>query len=94
MIIKKYRDIPVTYAPDIGAVVMARLSAAAVWLKAVVIYVRRRQRDLELKVQWLEGHPDPGGLCDPIEEGTLSWVYASPDGWPPMIKQITKGQQD
>ncbi len=87
MIIQKYGDIPATYAPDIGEVVLARLKAADPWRHAIVLAVPRRYGDrLKLKIQWW----DP----DTRELGDFAWPLVDPKGWPPMIKQITKGQQD
>ncbi len=87
MIIQKYRDIPATYAPDIGEVVLARLSPSESWRHGVVLKVLRRAHGkLKVKIQWW----DPATR----ELGDVVGILHEPDGWPPMIKQITKGQQD
>lgn len=90
MIIRKYGDIPVTYAPDVGEIVEARRSASdAVFVKAAVVGVRRKSKGvLEVKVQWLGDNPAAG---TPIVMGTIGWVVVNADGRPELIRQIPKG---
>lgn len=82
MLIRAYRDIPPTYAPDKGEVVLARRSGSHTYTQAVVLGVRRRgARRLEIKVTWLAGEL----------AGTVSWLDQL-DGGPPLIRQISKDQ--
>jgi hypothetical protein len=96
MIIRKYGDMPVTYAPDVGEVVMARRSPVAKFVKAVVLKAQRRgDGQLRVKVQWLGSDPAPAtteATVNPIVEGTTGIVIHPLDGRPPMIKQIARGQ--
>lgn len=91
MIIKKYGDIPATYAPDVGEVVMARKSPAGEFVRAAVLGVRRKRGGiLEVKVQWLASSPAVAEGDKPIIKGAVGWVQSG--DWPPLIKQINKGQ--
>lgn len=83
MIIRKYGDIPATYAPDVTEVVEARKSPAGEYERAVVLHVSRtREGGLRVKVQWLTGP----------QKDAPGWIVTRPDGWPPMIRQIFKDQ--
>ena len=96
MIIRKYGDMPVTYAPDVGEVVMARRSPAGKFVKAVVLKAQRRgDGQLRVKVQWLGSDPAPvttEAITNPIVEGSTGIVIHPLDGRPPLIKQIPKGR--
>lgn len=75
---------------------MARRSRAEPFLRAVVIYVkRRRDGALRIKVQWLESKPDAGAWVDsPIAAGDQSIVIETMDPTEPrMIQQIDRGSR-
>lgn len=92
MIIRKYKDIPATYAPDVGEIVHARRSGVDErWVRAVVIYVQRTYAGaLKVKVLWLEDDPRAGMLGKPIVRNTFGWVVTT--GAAPLIKQISKDE--
>lgn len=95
MIIRGYGDLPPTYAPDIGEVVLAHRSHAAKWLRAVVLFARRRRDGgLRVKVQWLEGDPNPVTSeprhAAPIAAGDVGWVIHHPPH-APRIRQLPVG---
>lgn len=92
MIIKKYGDIPATYAPDVGEVVLARRSGGDnQWVRAAVLNVRRiRSGALQVKVQWLEDEPTAGAAGTPIVRNTIGWVTTT--GPAPLIQQISKDE--
>jgi hypothetical protein len=94
MIIRQYGDLPTTYAPDIGEVVLARRVPAEPFLRAVVIHVkRRRDGALRIKVQWLDSLEDAGVWKEsPIVAGGIGWVVqATTPDVPRLIKQIPRG---
>lgn len=97
MIIRAYGGIPITYAPDVGEVVLARRTPADKMVRAVVLDARRnRAGKLRVKLQWLDSDPDAGaphnGPRKPIVAGTLGWVVADmAPGMPPLIRQIDGG---
>lgn len=94
MIIRQYGDLPTTYAPDIGEVVLARRMRAEPFLRAVVLYVkRRRDGALRIKVQWLESNPDAGyAPASPIKAGDQGIIIETLDPTEPrMIQQIDRG---
>ena len=94
MIIRGYGKLPPTYAPDIGEVVLAHRSHAAKWLRAVVLFVRRRKDGaLRVKVHWLEGDPAPASSepeRSPIAAGDVGWVIHHPPH-AAMIKRLPAG---
>lgn len=95
MIIKSYGDLPTTYAPDIGEVVLARRSRLDPYLRAVVLHVkRRRDRSLRIKLQWLESDPNAGWRVEsPIVAGTTGVVIEPIDPTEPRhIMQVDRGQ--
>lgn len=88
MIIRRYGDIPTTYAPDIGEIVMARRGPTDPFTRAAVVGVRRKSKGvLEVKVQWLAGN---ASTRSPIVMGTVGWVVVPASGEPEMIRQIPK----
>lgn len=98
MIIKQYGDLPITYAPDIGEVVLARRTPADRFVRAAVLYVRRRpDGKLRIKVQWLEdddaaGYEHSNYHRAPIKANTVGVVIASTSpGDPQLIRQIDRG---
>lgn len=98
MIIKQYAGLPITYAPDIGEVLLARRTPADKFVRAVALDVkRRRDGAVRVKVQWLEDDSN-AGLEDynqpkvPITAGTVGWVVMSMDPTDPrLIMQIDQG---
>lgn len=100
MIIKPYADLPRTYAPDVGEVVMARRTPADRFVRAVVLAVRRnRAGNLRIRMQWIESDPNAGApekrkdrVRKPIEAGTVGWV-TQVQGGPPLIVQINERPQ-
>lgn len=94
MIIRGYGQLPPTYAPDIGEVVLARRSNSARWLRAVVLGVKRRKTGgLWMKVHWLEDDPDPGTsnprYASPITAGGTGFiVHRPPQAF--LVKQLPK----
>lgn len=100
MIIRAYGDLPATYAPDIGEVILARRTPADRWLRAVVLTAKRnRAGDVRLKIQWLEddphaGAPKPGKPKVPIVAGSPGWVIDKRDPTEPrLIQQIDRGSR-
>ena len=96
MIFKAYGGLPITYAPDVGEVVMARRTPADNWVRAVVLNARRnREGNVKIKVQWMESDPGAGMRVGseprkPIVAGTPGFLVIDP-GEPPLIKHIDKG---
>src|SRR5690554_3439415 len=102
MIIKKYGDLPLTYAPDIGEIVYARRNPIDRWTRAVVVHVRRirtgpREGALRVKLVWLEDNPDGTvtlrGINKhrPIVANTVGWVIADQiEGVPPLLMQVDR----
>ena len=91
MIIKKYLDMPMTYAPDVGEVVLARRQVTDKYVKGVVLRVwRLRDGALKIKLVWLGSDPDAGHKGNPIIEGEAGYVVAYER--PQLIKQISKGR--
>lgn len=90
MMIRKYRDIPATYAPDVNELIMARRSVVDGYTKARVVLVRRtRAGRIKIRLQWMEDNP---GTRTPIVKDTPGWVEVSNEWWPPLIQQISKSQ--
>ena len=92
MIIKKYRDLPALYVPDVGEVVEVRRSVADVWTRAYVIRVQRLRGDtLKFTICWLADNPASGEGDKPIVAHTIGRVKCSPEGWPLLVRQISRG---
>lgn len=89
MIIRKYGDLPMVLAPDIGEVITARRSVMDPWLRAVVTYVRRQSNGLiKLSVYWLEDSPEAGSQGPkPIKANTRGWIRADPERLHVWIRQ-------
>lgn len=93
MIIRRYRDLPTVYVPDVGEVVEARRSVADVWTRAYVIRVQRlRGGTLKFTICWLADNPKAGDGTSPIVAHTLGYVKCPPDDWSPLIRQISRDQ--
>lgn len=91
MIIRKYRDLPAFYAPDIGEVVDARRSPGDVWTRAYVVRVqRKRGGNVKFTLCWLADDPQTVGGKKPIVAHTMGYVNAPIDGWPLLIRQISR----
>jgi hypothetical protein len=97
MIIRGYKGIPTTYAPDVGEVVWARRTPVESWVRAAILTIRRNSKgDLKFTVWWLEDDPDAGSGHEgrgskPIKAHTRGWIEVKRGpGVPPLIKQITK----
>ncbi len=90
MIIGRYRGQPQAYAPDIGEVVLARLSPSEPPTRAVVYRVRRnRQGALRCDFYWLESNSE---TQFPVVEGATAHVYIrEQSGGSLLIQQIDKG---
>jgi hypothetical protein len=98
MIIRGYAGMPLTFAPDIGEVILARRTPVDPWVKAVVIRARRNSaKNLRLTVIWMEDDPHAGAewrghATKPIRAGQFGWIeLRRGPGVPPLIKQIPKG---
>lgn len=92
MIIRKYRDMPTVYVPDVGEVVDVRRSVADVWTRAYVVRVQRlRGGTLKFIICWLADDPTAGEGNVPIVAHTLGHVRCRPEGWPLLIRQISRG---
>ena len=89
MIIRSYRGFPRAYAPDIGEVVEARLSATRPFVPAIVTGVRRgSEGKLRCTLVWLETNMDAA-----VVKNRKGVVYIwTLDDRPPLIRQINKGQ--
>lgn len=95
MIIRKYRELPALYLPDVGEIVLARRSGADKYVKAVILTKPRRipGGKVKFKVQWLESDRSTGGEGrEPIIQGEVGWIETGADDWPLKVKQINKGQ--
>lgn len=83
MLIRRYGDLPVTYAPDVGETVMARRVVTDRFERAWVLAVSRRDSGrLWVKIQWAAGP----------KVNTIDYVVTSVSGQPQLIRQINKGQ--
>lgn len=98
MIIRGYAGIPMSYAPDVGEVVLARRTPVDPFVRAVVVRVRRnRARNLKITVIWLEDDPNAGTDWSgrgkrPIKAHQFGWIEVRQGrGVPPLIKQISRG---
>lgn len=80
MIIRKYGDLPMVFAPDVGEVVQARRAKSDPFTPAVVTVVRRKTSGkLKLTVHWLADCPTAGA---PIMAGQKGWIEFWPaDMW-------------
>lgn len=93
MIIRKYRDLPTLYLPDVGEVVEARRSVADVWTRAYVIRARRlKGGTLRFTVCWLADDPRSGDGAHPIVAHTLGRIKCPPGDWSPLVRQISRDQ--
>lgn len=80
------------YVPDVGEVVDARRSVADVWTRAYVIRVQRKRGGIiKFTVCWLGGNPETAGGTVPIVAHTIGAIHAPLDGWPLLIRQISRG---
>lgn len=87
MLIRAYRDIPPTYAPDVHEVVLVRRTVCDRYTKAAVTSVRRiKSGHLRLRFVWMEDNPT---ARTPIVAGTTGYVTL--DGQP-LLLQISKDQ--
>lgn len=91
MMIRKYRQHPQVFVPDIGEVIMARRTPASTFLSAVVLRVRRlRDGDIRVTVQWMESDPDASVWTDaPIEAGDIDRIVFPPDRMHLLIRQTS-----
>lgn len=94
MIIKKYRDLPVTYTPDVGEVIMGRRSVVDKYTRAVVTCVHRLPTGaIKMRVTWRADNPEPGARGGkPIKAGDTGWIVYVPGAQPSTIMQISKDQ--
>ena len=80
------------YVPDVGEVVDARRSVADVWTRAYVVRVRRmRGRVMKFTICWLGDNPEAGDKTHPIKAHTIGCVYCPLEGWPLLVRQISRG---
>lgn len=98
MIIKQYAGLPITYAPDIGEVLLARRTGVDKFVRAVVLDARRnRAGNVRVKVQWLDDDPDAGAPMPyrervPVKAGDKGVIIVSTDPLDPrLIMQIDQG---
>lgn len=89
--IRKYRQHPQVFVPDVGEVIMARRTPAETFLRAVVLRVRRlREGHIRVTVEWMEGDPDAGITKPwPIVPGGVDRITFPPDRMHLVIRQTS-----
>lgn len=89
MKIRRYREHPSVFVPDIGEVIRARRSAVDPFLRAVVVRVRRlREGHIRLTVEWLESDPGAGATKpSPVVAGELGRITFPPERMALLIRQ-------
>ena len=93
MIIRKYHDLPMALTPAVGEVVDARRSTSDRWTRAVVVKVSRdRDGNLKFTVYWMADDPKAGDGSKPIRALATGYIRAAKGDWPPLIRQISRGQ--
>lgn len=86
--IRRYKQWPAMFVPDVGEVVLAARSPAGPFLRAVVLYTDRRAEDfIRVGFEWLENYPlTPKGK--EVVAGTTGNVYVRRDDRIPLIRRV------
>jgi hypothetical protein len=88
--LRRYAEFPAMFVPDVGEVVVASLSPAGPWLRAVITKTRRASRgSVRVDFVWLEG-TGPTVCTDGWEAGTKGHVYLWTTDTVPLIRRVPK----
>lgn len=92
MKIRKYKQHPEIYVPDVGEVIQARRSGADAFLPAVVVRVRRLANGhVRVTVQWLASNPRAGAQAPaPIKAGDTGRIVFPPERASLLIRQTSR----
>jgi hypothetical protein len=90
--LRKYKDHPSVFVPDIGEVVRARRSPGDPFLSAIVVRVRRlRDGHIRVTVEWQESYEDAGATKpSPVVAGELGRITFPPERMALLIRQDSR----